>query len=137
VRVADHPVPDPSAEELVDWNAQGFALDVPKREVHGRDRRRNGVPGGKETSPIEQLPKILGAKRVLSQEQRLEMIDCPHHLQLAAGEPRFADALEAFVGVHDHEQVIPLPIPYWECIDAGYLHAYLLVLLTNDVTREG
>src|SRR5919107_587923 len=64
------------------------------------------------------------------------MLDGPRHRQLAAGEPRFADAVEAFVGIHDHEQVIALPAPHRVCLDAGYLHAYLLFLLKNDGTRE-
>ncbi len=64
------------------------------------------------------------------------MLDRPHHRPLAACEPRFADAVEAFVGIHDHEQVIPLPAPNRVYLDAGYLHAYLQGLLTNDGTRE-
>ena len=87
VRVAHHTVPGPCAEGLVDGNAQGFALDVPKRKVHGRDRRRNGVPGGEEASPKEQLPEVFGAKRILTQEERFEVLDSPCCRQLAAGEP--------------------------------------------------
>ncbi|MCD6054383.1 MAG: hypothetical protein K0Q96_1575 [Rubrobacteraceae bacterium] len=64
------------------------------------------------------------------------MFDRPRYRQLAAGEPRFAHAVEAFVGIDDHEQVIPLPAPHRVCLDAGYLHAFLLGLLTNDGTRE-
>jgi hypothetical protein len=75
--------------------------------VHGRDRRRNGVPGGEEASPREQLSEVLGAKGVLSQDKQFEVLDSPCYRQLASGEPRFTDAVEAFVGIHDHEQVIP------------------------------
>jgi|SRR5688572_18120159 hypothetical protein len=64
------------------------------------------------------------------------MLDRSPHRQLAAGEPRFADAAEAFVGVHDHEQIIPLSTPHQVGLDAGYLHTYLQVPLANDGTRE-
>jgi hypothetical protein len=53
------------------------------------------------------------------------------HRQLAAGEPRFADAVDAFVGVNDHEYVVPLPAPYRVGLDTGYLH----VSPTYDGTR--
>ena len=98
MRVAHRTVPGPSAEGLVDGNAQGLALDVPKRKVHGRDSRRNGVPGGEEGSPKEQVPEVLGAKRILTQEERFEVLDSPCYRQLAAGEPRFADAVVAGSG---------------------------------------
>jgi len=58
VRVAHHTVAGPPTEERVDGNAQDFALDVPQRYVHGRDRRRNSVPGGAEASPKEQLERF-------------------------------------------------------------------------------
>jgi hypothetical protein len=94
------------------------------------------VPGGKEASPEEQLPQVLGAKRVLSQKKRFKVLDRSCHRQLAAREPRFANAVDAFVGFHDHEQEVPLPAPHRVCLDAGYLHAYLRALLTDDGTRE-
>ena len=79
---------------------------------------------------------MLGAERVLAQEERLKMLDRSRHRQLAAGEPRLADTVDAFVGVHDHEQEVALSTSHRVCLDAGYLHAYLRVLLTNDGTRE-
>ena len=79
---------------------------------------------------------MLGTKRILAQEQWLEMLDRPRHRQLAAGEPRFADAVDAFVGIYDHKQKVSLPAPYRACLDTGYLHTYLQVPLTNDGTRE-
>src|SRR5215213_5819268 len=63
VRVADHPVAGPSAEQLVDGDPEGLPLDIPQRNVHGRERRRSGVPGGEEASPKEQLPEVLRTKR--------------------------------------------------------------------------
>ena len=68
VWVADHPVPGSPTEELVDRNAQRLALDVPQRYVHGRDRGRNCVPGGEEAPSEEQLPKVLGTKGILLEE---------------------------------------------------------------------
>ena len=65
VRIAAYTVARSPTEELVDGNAQRLALDVLQCHVHGRDRRRNCVPGGKETSPKEQLPEMLGTKRIL------------------------------------------------------------------------
>jgi hypothetical protein len=124
VRVADHAVADSTTEEFVGGNAQGFALDVPQCYVHGRDCRRNGVPGGKEASPEEQLPEVLGTERVFAYEKRLEVLDRSRHRQLAASEPRFADAVDAFVGVHNHDQEVPLSTPHRVGLNAGYLHTY-------------
>src|SRR5215208_465659 len=64
------------------------------------------------------------------------MLDRSRHGQLAAGEPRFADAVDAFVGIYDHKQKVSLPAPYRVCLDTGYLHTYLQVPLPNDGTRD-
>jgi hypothetical protein len=87
----------------------------------------NGMPGGEEASPKEQLPEMLGAKRVLAKEKRFEVLDSPSHSQLAAGEPCFADAVNPFVGVHHYKQQVSRPAPHRVCLDAGYLHAHLRI----------
>src|SRR5215208_3146190 len=63
------------------------------------------------------------------------MLDCPQYRQLAAGEPRFADAVDAFVSIYYHKQKVSLPAPYRICLDTGNLHTYLQVPLPNDGTR--
>src|SRR5215207_8412050 len=123
VRVADYPVAHPAAQEFVDRDAQSLALYVPQRDVRGRDRRGERVAGREEAAPEERLPGVLGAGWVLSDEQRLEVFDGPRHCQLAARDPRLADAGDALVGVYDHEEEVPLPAPHGIRLDVGDLHA--------------
>jgi hypothetical protein len=66
---------------------------------------------------------------VLAQEEMLEMLDRSRHRQLAASEPRFANTVDAFAGVYDHEQEISLSTPYQVGFNTSYLHVYLRVLL--------
>jgi hypothetical protein len=77
------------------------------------------VPSGEEASPKEQLLEVLGANRVLVKEKRFEMPDRSCDRQLAASEPRFADAADTFVSVHDHEEKVSLSAPHRVCLDAG------------------
>ena len=86
------------------------------------DGRRQDALRREEAAPEEHLPDVLDAERVLPDQQRLEMLDRADHGQLASGDPRLAHAIDALVGVHDHEQEIPMAAPNRISLDVGDLH---------------
>lgn len=102
------------AEELPDGFAGGFASDVPKGHVDGADGVDDGAASAVHaTANVHFLPKSLGVERVFADEHFLE---AKAHgvgaggLDAGAGNPRvdvaLADAGDAFVGVHEDDDVV-------------------------------
>ncbi|OUC09692.1 hypothetical protein RY27_01315, partial [Litorilinea aerophila] len=73
VGIADHLLTHLTTQQFVDGHAQGFAFDVPQRDVDGRDGRAQDPLGGEETAPKEGLPDVLDVGGVLADEQGLEV----------------------------------------------------------------
>ena len=122
VRVADDLVAHLAAQQLVDRHAQRLALDVVERDVDGGHRRREDALRGEEAAPEEHLPDVLDAERVLPDEDVLEVLDRADHGQLAPGDARLADAVDAFVGIDDDEQEVAVSGPHGITFDVGDLH---------------
>src|SRR5467141_2089582 len=74
VAVDEDGVAGGAAEQLVDGNVEGFALDVPERGVH----RRDGGHGYRAAAPVRALvkvlPEVFDAARVAADEKRNDMI---------------------------------------------------------------
>src|SRR5512134_14960 len=76
---------------------------------------------------------MLGAKRILADQQRLEVLDRADHRQLAPGDARLADARDAFVGVHHYEQKVAEPAPDRVGLDVGDFHGCSFSCLTMAI----
>ena len=103
VGIANHAVPHPPAEQVVDRHAQGLALDVPQCYVNRGNRGRHDALGGEEPAPKHQLPQVLGPHRVLALQHLVEMPNGPFHRQFAAGDASLANARDALVRVDHHK----------------------------------
>ena len=102
------------AHQLIARHAGGFATDIPQGHVdraHGVDDR--AAPAVHTTADIKLFPEALRVERVFADEHFLEAE--AHRvragrLNTGAGHPRvhiaFADAGDAFIGVHEHNNVI-------------------------------
>ncbi len=98
VPVHGDPVTAPAAEELVDGEAGGLALDVPERGVDGRDGRHGDRTATPVAALVEVLPGVLDAGRVPAHEERADVVgEVAGDGQLAAVESRVADAGDALV----------------------------------------
>ena len=64
-----------SAEQLIDGHAERLALDVPHRDVHGRQRARQDDVAAVEGLAVDGLPVVCGLPRVLADQIRLELLD--------------------------------------------------------------
>ena len=122
VRVADHLVAHPPAQQFIDRHAQRLALDVPQRDVDGRDGRGEDALRREEAAAEEHLPDVLDPRRVLADQQRLEVLDRADHRQFAPGDARLADAVDALVGIDDDKQKIADAAPDGVAFDVGNLH---------------
>ncbi len=131
VRVADHAVSHPASQQLVHRHAEGLTLDVPQRDVDRRYGRGQDPLCGEKASTKEHLPDTLNLERIAIYEQRAKVVQRAHYRQFPTGEPGFADAIDPFVGVDDHEQEVPPPAPYRVWLNVGDLH------IPSIVSSEG
>ncbi len=122
MRVADDFVPHAPAQEIIDRHAQSFALDVPQRDIDRRDGRHEDALGREKAAAHEQLPNMFDARRVLADQERLEMFDGTDHRHLASGNPRLTDAVNPLIGVDDHKQEIAASAPHRKGLDICDLH---------------
>ncbi len=121
--IGNHLVAHQAAQQLVDRDVQRLALDVPEGDIDRGERGGYRAFGRKEPSPREGLPEMLDTKRVLTDQQGLEMLDRAGDRQLTAGQTRFADAGDPFVGVDDDEEEVAKPAPDGIAGDIGDAHA--------------
>ena len=70
VRVADHLVAHQAAEQLVDRDVERLALDVPQRDVDGRERRPGDTVMREEEPADHALPEVLDPHRVFADKDR-------------------------------------------------------------------
>ena len=104
-------VPQLAAQQVVDRQAQGLPLDIPKGHVHAAKGHRRQAPRSQVgEAPIVLLPQALALKRVLPYQALAQQLD-GSGAQEAAAPGRvagFAPAVDAFIGVDAHEGPVPL-----------------------------
>ena len=91
-------------EQLIDRHAERLALDIPERDVDGRERGATAPSDGEEAAAGQGLPEMLDAEGILPDQQWLEMLDRASDGQLAPGQAGLADAGDAFIGIDDDER---------------------------------
>ena len=90
VGIANRPIAAQPAKQLVDWQAQGLAANIPERDVDGRDGRRQDLSALEEAAPVQPLPDELNPRRVLTNQHRPKMLDNTLDGQFLAGDPGLA-----------------------------------------------
>ena len=133
VGVEPDAVPQLAAQQVVDREAQGLPLDIPKGHVHAAQGHRRQAPRSQVgETPVVLLPHLLALKRVLAQQALAQQLDGSGAQEAAAagGVAGFAPAVDAFIGVDAHEGPVPLegagvvrvPGPDHVSLDVGDFH---------------
>src|SRR5262245_29827291 len=79
VWVADDLIAYAAAQQVVDRDAQRLAFDIPQRDIDRRDRRHQDALGREEAPAGEPLPDMLDPRRILADQQWLEVLDRADH----------------------------------------------------------
>ena len=122
MRVADHFVADPAAEELVDRNAKCLAHDVPQCDVYRRERTARNPVMREEEPTGKPLPVVFDPHRILTNKQWLVVLDHGGDCAGTTCESRLPDTPDTFIRVDDHEDAVA-SILNGQAFDVGDLHA--------------
>jgi hypothetical protein len=123
VRVADDPVSDQAAEQLVGRDAELLAPNVPERDVHRGQRRADDVAGREKAAPVHQLPEVLDPAGVFADDLLADVVECAQDRLRAHVDTALADAGDPRVRVHDDEHEAAIVDLDGERLEAGDLHS--------------
>ncbi|VEH36065.1 Uncharacterised protein [Cellulomonas fimi] len=99
VPVRHDPGPARAAQQLVERHAGVPRLDVPQRDVDGRDRRHRHGTAPPVRRPVEELPRVLDAVRVATDQQRDDVVaQVRHDGELTPVERGVAETDDAVLG---------------------------------------
>src|SRR5690606_22240781 len=86
------------------------------------------------------LPQIFRPKRILPNQQRLEVFHRAHDRQFTPGNPAFTNAVNPLIGIHNDEGVISMARPDRITLNIGNLHDGVLLPKTTgtpSIPRTG
>ena len=106
VRVARHGGATLAADQLPHGDAEGLALDIPERHIDSRERAHEHGTAAPVGVAVVVVPERLDVHRVLADEAVLEVVDGGAERRLLVLKRAFADAVQAFVGLHLHEHPV-------------------------------
>src|SRR5690554_1203484 len=116
-------ITDPSAQQLPDWHAQCFPLDVSERLFDTRERSQADGPQWPETEPAHLLDDMFDAVRVLADDEAAEIIDSTRDGLGLPLQCRFTPAVQAvLVRQHLDEDPVAMDGVDDECFDGGDFH---------------
>ena len=116
------PIPAAAADQFIDGNPQGFALQVPTGDLDAAD---GGVQDGTARKPgavVEETPDVLDPSRVLSQDPVLEIVDRFLHGAVRTDAVGFPDPVQMLVGQDLDEDVVAVPHVHAEGLNVDDLH---------------
>src|SRR5437016_171162 len=98
VRVADDFVADEAAEQLIGWDTERLAANVPQGDVDGGHRRADDAAGWEEAASVHQLPEMLDPAGVLADDLLADVVEGAEDRLRPAVDAALADAGDAGVG---------------------------------------
>jgi hypothetical protein len=122
IGIAKDAVAHSPAEQLIDWNAQRLAEDIPARDLDGGDDRAMDVAGVERDAVEQAFGERTDAAGILPDDQMFELADAGLGRADETVESALANAMDAGVGMDlDEEPILPAGADR-ERLDAGDPH---------------
>lgn len=87
VTIAGYLISDTAAKEIIDWQAERLALDIPERDIDRSDGASENPIVWEETSPRHRLPDVFDPHGILPKQQGRQVLESAHDSQLSASDP--------------------------------------------------